>query len=173
MLTIHSAQTAEIDILIEFIQKKAEFDRQVGSFDGTLETTAERLNKALFGEPKFAYALLAKNDQDYVGFAFFHFHFSSFKSLPSLWLDDLYVDKKIRRSGAGLALMNSISSAAREHNCSHISWEADTNNTYGVPFYQKLGATQLSKHGTRLVYSITPKKLSNSIKKIQESSESM
>lgn len=152
--------------LVGYIQKKAAFDRDLGYDFGTLGTTTERISRALFGEPAFAHALLASADQTPLGFAFYHYRFSSFKALPYLWLDDLYVDAEVRRSGAGMALMGALAAEAALQDCTHIAWTANAKNPSGVPFYTKLNATLVSQNGSRLEYSITPELLGSRIAEI-------
>ena len=166
MISIYKASSADVPTIVGYIQKKAEFDRQLGCFEGKLGTTPERIAKALFGVPVFAYSILAKQAERSVGFAFYHYHFSSFKALPSLWLDDLYVDANARRLGVGLALMSALATAASEQNCTHIGWIAAANNSSGIPFYNKLGAKQISRQTLGFTYSITPAELGARIAEI-------
>jgi len=166
MIIVRKAMPADVATVVGFIEKKAAFDRSLGYDFGTLETTAERISKALFGVPAFAHALLAIADEQPLGFAFYHYRFSSFKARPNLWLDDLYIDAKARRSGAGMALMSVLASEAAMHDCTHIAWTANAKNTSGVPFYTKLNATLISENGSRLDYSITPELLARRIAEI-------
>ena len=168
MITVRKANLADVSTIVSFIEKKAAFDRALGCFDGTLSVTSERIAKGLFGATVFAHALIATSESDPVGFAFYHFRFSSFQARPSLWLDDLYVDLAARRSGAGSVLMGALATAAAEHDCTHISWSADARNPSGVPFYRKIGATLSSEHGSRLGFSITPEHLTVRITEISQ-----
>ncbi len=156
MITLHKASPVDVPSIVAFIEKKAAFDRQLGCFEGKLGTTQERIAKALFATPVFAYALLAKQDEQPVGFAFYHYHFSSFQALPSLWLDDLYVDENARRLGVGGALMGALATTASEHDCTNIAWIAAANNPSGIPFYTKLGAKVIARRELGFTYSITP-----------------
>src|SRR5688572_9773620 len=124
MITIRKATSADVPVVVEYIARKAEFDRQLGCFDGKIAATTDRIAKALFGDPVFAYAVLAARDNRTVGFAFYHYHFSSFQARPSLWLDALFVDVNARRSGAGVALMGALAAVASEHDCTDLAWIA-------------------------------------------------
>jgi GNAT superfamily N-acetyltransferase len=168
MITLHKASPSDVPSIVQYIEKKAAFDRQLGCFDGKLGTTQERIAKALFGSPVFAYALLAKQDERLVGFAFYHYHFSSFQALPSLWLDDLYVDEDARRLGAGRALMGALATAASEHDCTNLAWIAAANNPSGIPFYTKLGANVIVRQELGLTYSITPAALATRIAELNQ-----
>lgn len=171
MITIRKATPADVPIIVRYIEKKAEFDRQLGCFDGVLGTTPERIAKALFGLPTFAYTLLASAEEQPVGFAFYHYRYSSFQARPNLWLDDLYVDVEVRRKGAGIAIFRELAVEASGHNCTHIGWTADAKNPSGIPFYTKIGATLISQEGTRLVYTVTLTSLITRLAQIMEQSQ--
>jgi GNAT superfamily N-acetyltransferase len=173
MITIRKATPADVVTVVSYIEKKAAFDRGLGYDFGILGTTTERISKALFGAPAFAHALLAIADERPLGFAFYHYRFSSFKARPNLWLDDLYVDAEVRRSGAGIALMSVLASEAAMHDCTHIAWTANAKNPSGVPFYTKLNATLVSQNGSRLEYSITPEVLGRRIAEIEQPDQAL
>jgi GNAT superfamily N-acetyltransferase len=167
MITVRKVSRADVQTVVAYIRKKAEFDRGLGCFDGQLGTTPELIEKALFENPIFAYSLIAAIDSKDYGFAFYHFRFSSFQARPILWLDDLYVDSDVRRSGTGLEIMSVLKEEALFHHCTQIAWTADGRNMSGVPFYEKIGATLVSQNGSRLAYSISPTVLSERIQKIK------
>ena len=173
MITVRKATPADVATVVGYIEKKAAFDRSLGYAFGSLETTTERISKALFGVPAFAHALLAIADERSLGFAFYHYRFSSFKARPNLWLDDLYVDAEVRRSGAGIALMGVLAAEAATHDCTHIAWTANAKNPSGVPFYTKLNATLVSQNGSRLDYSITPELLGQRIVEIKRPNQAL
>jgi GNAT superfamily N-acetyltransferase len=169
MITIRKATPTDVPTIIDYIEKKASFDRSLGSFDGSLGMTTDRIAKALFGSPVLAHALLAIAGELPTGFAFYYYRFSSFQARPSLWLDDLYVDENVRRLGAGLTLMSALATEAALHDCTHIAWTADAKNPSGVPFYTKIGATLISQQESRLSYSITPEFLNARVDQIKRS----
>jgi GNAT superfamily N-acetyltransferase len=110
----------------------------------------------MFGNPVFAYALLATRADRALGFAFYHYHFSSFQARPRLWLDDLFVDADARRCGAGIALMSALATLAAKYECSDLAWTAAKNNPSGIPFYEKLGASRISERALGFTFSVTP-----------------
>jgi len=133
-ITVRPAAAHEVTLVLSFIQKKAAFDRNMGSFSGTLQTSEEKIRNTIFGPQP-------------VGFALYYFRYSSFAGQPSLWLDDLYVDEEQRSQGAGAALMRSLAQIARDTFCTHIAWTADARNTRGLTFYLRLGATVMEQTG--------------------------
>jgi hypothetical protein len=60
-------------------------------FSGEISTTVEKIERTLFGDYPFEHALLLEQDNEVLGFALFHYRYSSFSGEPSIWLDDLLV----------------------------------------------------------------------------------
>lgn len=148
-MLIRTAIPDDVSLIFSFIQKKAEFDRNIGAFSGVLQVSEERIQKTLFGTIPFAYVLLAETLGHPVGFALYGFRYSSFAGQPSIWLDDLYVLEKMRSQGAGVALMYYLAQIAKENNCTHLAWTADARNTRGLSFYHRLGAEITEQKGYR------------------------
>src|SRR5215475_11035067 len=107
-ITVRSAAPNEVTLVLSFIKKKAAFDRNIGSFSGTLQTSEEKIYKTILGPQPFAYFLIAEMVGQPVGFALYYFRYSSFAGQPSIWLDDLYVEADKRSQGAGAALMREL-----------------------------------------------------------------
>ena len=166
MIAVRKATAADVPTVLEFIGKKAEFDRQLGCYDGEIAATPDRIERALFGDPVFAYAILAIHGDQTVSFAFYHYHFSSFQARPRLWLDDLFVDADARRSGAGMALMSFLAVEASGFNCTDLAWIAAKGNSSGIPFYTKLGAAQIAERPLGVTFSIAPEVLQSRIAEI-------
>ncbi|MBE9008411.1 GNAT family N-acetyltransferase [Fortiea sp. LEGE XX443] len=139
-MKIRPATPNDVSLIFSFIQKKAEFDRNIGAFAGELQVSEEKIHKTLFGAIPFSYVLFAEASESEVGFALYGFRYSSFAGQPSIWLDDLYVDEQMRSQGAGTALMKRLAEIARENDCTHLAWNADARNIRGLNFYHRLGA---------------------------------
>lgn len=134
------ANPNDVSLIYSFLKKKAEFDRNIGAFQGILSVTEEKIQKTLFGEIPFSYVLFVENFCNEIGFALYHFRYSSFSGQPSIWIDDLYIDEEQRSQGAGILLMNKLAQIARLNDCSHLAWNADVRNIRGLNFYNKIGA---------------------------------
>lgn len=90
-MIVRTATKKDSSILLGFIEKKAEFDRSMKGFSGEISTTVEKIERTLFGDYPFAHALLLEQGSEVLGFALFHYRYSSFSGEPSMWLDDLLV----------------------------------------------------------------------------------
>jgi GNAT superfamily N-acetyltransferase len=148
-MKIRSANLNDVSLIFSFIQKKSEFDRNIGAFSGVLQVSEDKIRKTLFGIIPFSYVLFAEFSAHEVGFALYGFRYSSFAGQPSIWLDDLYVDNEMRSRGAGAALMAQLAQIAQENDCTHLAWNADAQNIRGLRFYDQLGAKITEQHGNR------------------------
>ncbi|AFZ26742.1 acetyltransferase [Cylindrospermum stagnale PCC 7417] len=148
-MKVRYATPDDVLLIFSFIQKKSEFDRNIGAFSGVLQASVAKLRQALFRAIPFSYVLFAETSGCPIGFAMYGFRYSSFAGQPSIWLDDLYVDEEMRSRGAGAALMNQLAQIAQENECTHLAWNADARNTRGLSFYHRLGAEISERHGNR------------------------
>jgi GNAT superfamily N-acetyltransferase len=148
-MKVRSATPDDVSLIFSFIQKKSEFDRNIGAFSGVLQVSEDKIRKTLFGVIPFSYVLFAEFSGHEVGFALYGFRYSSFAGQPSIWLDDLYVDDEMRSQGAGAALMAQLAQIATKNDCTHLAWNADARNTRGLRFYNRLGAEITEQHGNR------------------------
>lgn len=136
------------------ISLKSGFDRSMGGFNGTITTSVEKIQNTLFGTLPYAHAFIAKESGLSVGFALYHFRYSSFSGKPSVWLDDIYIIDEARSKGIGAELMAHLMLEAQNHDCSHISWTVSPHNVRGIKFYENLGAIVERMEGTRPFYRL-------------------
>ncbi|MEM6840154.1 MAG: GNAT family N-acetyltransferase [Cyanobacteria bacterium P01_C01_bin.120] len=155
-MKVRSATPDDISLIFSFIQKKSEFDRNIGAFFGVLKVSEDKIRKTLFGVNPFSYVLFAEFSAREVGFALYGFRYSSFAGQPSIWLDDLYVDDEMRSQGAGAALMAQLAQIAKENDCTHLAWNADARNIRGLRFYNRLGAKIVEQRGNRCFLKWVP-----------------
>ena len=148
-MKVRFATPNDVALIFSFIQKKSEFDRDIGAFSGELQVSEDKLRKTLFGKIPFSYVLFAELSEHEIGFALYGFRYSSFAGQPSIWLDDLYVDDERRSQGAGAALMAQLAKIAKENDCTHLAWNADARNIRGLRFYERLGAEITEQHSNR------------------------
>lgn len=152
VIAIRTAVRTDAPLLLAYLGKKSEFDRATGAFTGVVHTTRERIEATLFGEPRFAHALVAEGSAGPHGFALYYFRYSSFAGRPSLWLDDLYVDADARSRGVGAALLARLVEIARVHDCTHLAWTAAVANPRGIAFYEREGAAIVSRDDKQVTF---------------------
>ncbi|MEG4445393.1 GNAT family N-acetyltransferase [Microcoleus sp. AT9_B5] len=140
-IKIREAELADLELIVDFISQKSEFD----GCKSLLVATADKLQKTLFCQPPLVRVLLAEVAGNAVGFALFYSSYSSLLTQPCLWLDDLFVQAPMRGMGVGTALLKYLAQIAESTNCGRIEWTVNTGNAPGIAFYQKQGARILEK----------------------------
>lgn len=125
------------------------FLRLLAEFDGHPESVtakAEDLERHLFGEVRLCHAVIAEQAGKPIGFATYHFTFSTFSAKPGLWLDDLFVLEEQRGTGVGTAILTRLSSIALEEGCCRLNWIVNQSNDRGIAFYERIGAEVLQEY---------------------------
>lgn len=130
-----------MELIFSLIVELAEYERAPEKVVGT----PELLGEALFGPSPAAEAVIAELDGEAVGFALFHGTFSTWECRPGIWLEDLYVPPRHRRSGVGGALFRYVAAVAVERGCPRMEWAALDWNTPALAFYERLGAEVLTE----------------------------
>lgn len=136
-MLIREATADDLPQLIRLIRLKAEFDGAAQS----VRATEQKLKETLFGRQPMAYVLLAAMDEhaEPIGFASYHFIYSTFLAQPGIWLDDLFVEGDYRNRSIGAYLMRSLCKIATERDCGRIDWTVAVENSPGIRFYQRMG----------------------------------
>jgi GNAT superfamily N-acetyltransferase len=84
------------------------------------------------------YGLVARRHGALVGFAHYLFHSSSWSLQPLCYLEDLFVDTKVRGSGVGRALIQAVYAAADEAQAANVYWLTQEFNAPARALYDTL-----------------------------------
>ena len=155
-MQVRQATAQDAATILAFVKAKAQFDRELGAFAGSIGNTEELILRHVFGTQPTAFVLLAGNSCEVIGFALYYFRYSSFRGRPSVWLDDLFVYPSARRQRAGQLLMHRLAELAVAADCTHIAWIASASNQIGMNFYSKIGATIVSQSDDAVTLQIEP-----------------
>ena len=136
-----SATPQDIPTILRFIKALARYEKAEPEVIATEETLA----RTLFGEPRYAEALIAEYRSEPVGFAVYFYSYSTWLSQPGLYLEDLYVMPEYRSYGAGKALLNTLAQIALDSGCGRFEWSVLDWNEPAINFYERLGAEAQSE----------------------------
>lgn len=139
MLTIRDAGPGDAPLLLRFIRALADYERLAHE----VRATEEDLARTLFGEPRYARAIIASWSGEPAGFALYLFNFSTFLARPGLYLEDLFVLPEQRGRGIGKALLIELARRARAADCGRMEWAVLDWNEPAIRFYESLGATPM------------------------------
>ena len=102
------------------------------------------LRDSLFGR-RAAETLIGYCDNEPAGFAMYFQTFSTFKGLPGMYLEDLYVIPKLRRHGLGRLLLKRLAQIAVERGYGRVEWSVLDWNELAINFYKGLGAQPMDE----------------------------
>ena len=129
----------DVPLILQFIRELAEYEQLLQS----VTTTEDRVRETLFGTDPAAYALLAYDSGQPVGFAIYFFNYSTFVGRPGLYLEDLFVRPEARGKGFGRQLLAHLAGVAIERGCGRMEWAVLDWNEPALGFYKRLGATPM------------------------------
>lgn len=134
-LTCRKAEKKDMPAVLGFIRELAEFHKAPAE----VTLTVDQLERDGFGERPVFEALLAEEDGEALGMAFYYFSYSTWKGL-CVHLEDIVIREKCRGRGIGKALMAGVARRALEMSAKRIQWQVFTWNTRAIEFYRRLGA---------------------------------
>jgi len=137
MLRLRPADPDDVPVIFDLIGQLADFEQLRPQMIGNVGD----LQRHLFGEPRFAHALIAEWDGAAAGFALYFFNYSTFQCRPGLYLEDLFVRPESRGRGIGHALLVELESRARALGCGRLEWAVLNWNQSAIDFYRRFGAT--------------------------------
>ena len=134
---VRPAEPADVPVLLELVHELAVYEREPDA----VEATEDMLTQALFGPSPVASCSVALDDDGtVVGFALWYVTFSTWKGLPGLWLEDLFVRPVARGSGLGKALLQELARVCVARGYARFEWWVLDWNAPAIGFYRSLGA---------------------------------
>jgi GNAT superfamily N-acetyltransferase len=103
----------------------------------------QRLLQDAFGPNPRIEVLLAEQDGKVVAYAILMETYASFLGLPTLYLEDLFVDLNHRARGVGYSLFQYCAREAVRRGCGRMDWMVLDWNQIALDFYDRLGAQAL------------------------------
>ena len=138
-ISIAPATVADVPLLRQLIFELAEYEHLAAECEADEVLLAEWL----FGPRAVAEALVARCRSEPAGMALFFRSFSTFKTLPGLYLEDLFVRPHLRGRGIGHALMVYLARLTWERGYARFEWSVLDWNEPALRFYRALGAVPL------------------------------
>ena len=135
-LAIRAALEEEASLILQLIKELAEYEK----LSHEVVATEDSLRRSLFGQRRFAEALIGEVEGEPAGFALFFHNFSMFLGRPGIYLEDLYVRPEFRGSGLGRALLGYLAKLTLERGCGRLEWSVLDWNEPAIGFYKRVGA---------------------------------
>ena len=154
--TIKFAEEQDTTIIFNFIKELAKYEKLLNE----VSASEEMLREQLF-EKKYAEVLLARLDNNVIGFALFFHNFSTFMGRSGLYLEDLFVKKAYRGKGYGKKILQFLAKLALERDCGRLEWSVLDWNQEAIDFYESLGARMMNEWKVFRLTGVELKKLGN------------
>jgi GNAT superfamily N-acetyltransferase len=138
---IRKATSADATSLLELIDALADYEKLARP-----DTAAkERLIRDMTSDrPRFEAFLAALDGRD-VGYAFVFETYSSFLTLPTLYLEDIFVLPEYRGRRVGYALFTAMIAEAHRRGCGRMEWAVLDWNQLAIDFYKRLEARHMKE----------------------------
>jgi GNAT superfamily N-acetyltransferase len=133
---IREANPADLARVWELIQELAEFERLSAAVTGSLEQLEGGLGK-------YFYCLVCEVEEQIVGYSLGFKTYSTFRTQPGLWLEDLYVTPEQRGRGYGRAMLQFLMDWCKREGLGRLEWSVLDWNEGAIGFYENMGATLL------------------------------
>jgi GNAT superfamily N-acetyltransferase len=92
------------------------------------------------------YGLIAEKDGQIVGLAHYIFRPSTWEVEDYCYLEDLFVDPKVRGAGVGRALINELEKIATAKGSKRLYWTTAPDNEVARKLYDKVATTEMLEY---------------------------
>jgi GNAT superfamily N-acetyltransferase len=135
-IEVRAIQPGEGVVLLTMVRALAESH----GFLDKVTATAEGLEQALFAPEPIVGCLIAFDDREPAGCAFWHRSFTTARGREVMYLEDLSVLPEHRRKGVARALLKSLAVEAKDRGLPSIYWMMQGWNEAGRALYAETGA---------------------------------
>lgn len=135
MIQIRKGIIDDLPQVLGLIKELAEYERAPQEVTITLE----ELQRDGFGENQIYKFFVAESAEGIVGIALYYTAYSTWKG-KTLYLEDLVVTERLRRSGIGRRLFNAVAQEAKETGAKRFRWQVLEWNEPAIAFYNQTGA---------------------------------
>jgi len=102
-MVIRKAKIKDMLGVLHLIQELADYEKA----SNEVEVTVEQLQADGFGNNKLFDCIVAENDREIIGMAFYYYRYSTWKG-KTIYLEDLVVKQNYRRKGIGSKLFEEL-----------------------------------------------------------------
>ena len=152
-LVIRRAKPKDAERVWELLRGLAVYEKLEHRVTGS----ARQLARHMAGPKKIVDIFVAEQDGEPIGYAMYYLIYSSFRTQPMMWLEDIFVAPDRRGTGAGRELIHAVAREAERLGCWRLSWAVLEWNEPAIGFYERLGARR--DEGGWYVYQFDEAKL--------------
>jgi GNAT superfamily N-acetyltransferase len=135
MIQIRKGTIDDLPQVLQLIQELAEYEKAPNEVTNTLED----MQRDGFGEHPIFEFFVAEDQEAIVGIALYYTAYSTWKG-RTIYLEDLVVTERLRRSGIGKKLFDVVAEEAKRLGAKRFRWQVLEWNEPAIAFYKKIGA---------------------------------
>lgn len=133
----------DVPHILHFIFELAEYEKARHEVEATEESLLNTLSFP--GTPPkrgsvYTALVIPPNSSTPVGMAMYFYNYSTWRSAPGIYLEDLFVEPSARGKGYGLLLLKYLAKQCVEINGRRLEWSVLKWNEPSIRFYEGLGA---------------------------------
>jgi GNAT superfamily N-acetyltransferase len=144
MPVIREARADDVAAVVGLVHELAEYERS----PQLCTLTEDQLHAALFGPDAVAHCHVAEVEGEIVGCAIWFRNFSTWRGVPGIYLEDLFVRPSHRGGGLGKALLAELAAVCAERGYARLEWQVLDWNEPSIGFYRSLGAVAMDEWTT-------------------------
>ncbi|KAF1913105.1 GCN5-related N-acetyltransferas-like protein [Ampelomyces quisqualis] len=139
---IRHATREDVSTILSLIQELADHEEASSSVEATVESLERTLlhhdpATDTFSAGGYAKTLLLTDpDGTIAGMALYFYNYSTWTSLPGIYLEDLFVKPAYRKKGYGKALLKALAQQVVDIGGKRLEWSCLTWNEPSLQFYQ-------------------------------------
>ncbi len=145
MMNYRMATTADLDALVGLLKQLTELEEDF-DFD---EVSHRRGLEMLVAKQPDCCIMVAEENGTVLGMASGQFVISTACGAPSLWVEDVVIDRSLRGKGIGTELLQTLQSWAQSVGGVRMQLLADKDNAPALKFYEKTGWKRTNFVGMR------------------------
>tara|TARA_Y100000588_G_C14178200_1_gene892372 strand:- start:151 stop:699 length:549 start_codon:yes stop_codon:yes gene_type:complete len=126
---------------------------------------AHTIENTAFGNNSNLQIFLAIEKENPLGFLAFSQTFALATCQNSIFIQDLYIQRKTRNTGIGRILMNKLIRYGLEKGITQIDWTADKWNSKAISFYEHISSPQKSE---KVFYRLNKDRINSFLKNTTE-----
>jgi ribosomal protein S18 acetylase RimI-like enzyme len=135
-IEIRKLTESDLPAVFELMAEFAEYEK----LQEYLSVDSAAYVKAMFGPDAFVEGLIAVDGDSALGYAIFYPCFATFRSMPGMFLEDLFVSAKARGTGLGDKMIRAVAKRAKDRGFERMDLHVLDWNAPAIDFYRKRGA---------------------------------
>jgi GNAT superfamily N-acetyltransferase len=132
-MTIRPALREDLPRIWELILELADYEKLLHKVDGSLVQLERDFEQAF-------QSTVAVDGDEIIGYTLWFTNYSTFRTKPGIYLEDLYVSPSHRGKGIGKALLHDLFQRAEAKNYGRVEWSVLDWNQTAIDFYRSQGA---------------------------------